>query len=741
MTNHAETFNFKSGKWINAPFAALDDIDHTELLTSRGAPWVRTTFESSTNKNAKLYFSAPGWCEIYINGYRINKTVLTPVVTQLTARTGYLCVDVSKYLKSGKNAVAVLLGNGWFNCQTKENWEFQLAPWRAEPILLLSIEDENGNILTASNKTWKGAPSFITMNSLRNGEFQDTRIGLEPDFVSDPDFDDSDWENVFIANPPSGTLTLEDCEQCIIAEQFQPVKKSWLNAYCFVYDFGKNLSGWCELEAEGVSGSEIIVEYGEKLRANGDLDTEEIKIFVKSGNFQTDKYILNGKGIQHLRPHFTYHGFRYVRITTSPRVEIHNITADFIHNDFSQLGNFVTTNKELTWLQNAITHSYLCNYTGIPTDCPHREKNGWTGDANLALESGLWNFDVRKAAIHFGRMLMDAQRPSGQLPGIVPTGGWGYNYGPAWDGYIFEAAYQLWMFYCDDTLIREQYDNMSKYISFCLWKEDDGVLNYGLWDWCAYDESHVPETSLTSTGFYHQTIQRMEEFAEIIGRNDDIRKWQSLKEKVKTNFIKKFIQNDGGCGNNSVTALATALFFKLTPKPDATMNKLLDLLQMNEYIADFGILGAKMTGRVLGEMGRLEELFKLFTQPRFPGWIHWMNQGATTLWENWNGRESQTHVMYGDPSACFFRYFAGIRPTAPGFSKVEICPAVNVSGLSDFNCHYQTPHGIITSQLSTNNGQRKYTCKIPENMEVLLKLPGQSPMIINQENNDRSYSV
>ena len=276
-----------TGKWICAPFAEPDGLDRTELFTSRGAPWLRTTFTcSKVPKGAMLYVAAPGWCEVYINGFRAGDQVLSPVVTQLTERTGYLCLEVGNLLKRGKNAIAVLLGNGWYDCQTKEVWMFHFAPWRTNPELLLQLEDGHGNVLVASSTNWKGAPSFITMNALRNGEFQDTRMGLEPEVVSQASFDDSAWRPVVKTNPPPGVLTPEECEPCVIAERIPAVSSFWRSDHCVIYDFGKNLTGWCEIEAEGPAGSELILEYGERLRASGDLDTEEIKVFAKSGFFQ-----------------------------------------------------------------------------------------------------------------------------------------------------------------------------------------------------------------------------------------------------------------------------------------------------------------------------------------------------------------------------------------------------------------------------------------------------------------------
>ena len=324
---------------------------------------------------------------------------------------------------------------------------------------------------------------------------------------------------------------------------------------------------------------------------------------------------------------------------------------------------------------------------------------------------------------------MDAQRPSGQLPGIAPTGGWGFNWGngPAWDSYIFEDAYQLWQFYGDDTLIREQYDKLARYLDYCRWHDTDGVVDFGLGDWGPAFESHAPETAVVVTGFYYLDVRRMTQFAQLLGKADDLAWWETLARRIRDGFNARFAHADGGCANNSVSALATTLYFELTTTPKKTLDKLLKLLKKEDYIADFGITGAKFTGRALGESGHLEELLKLFTQNKFPGWIHWKEQGATTLWEEWNGNSSQTHIMFGDPSACIYRYFAGIQPAAPGFAKLNLKPAVALAQLKDFDCSYEAPQGKIISRLATVRGQRKYTCRVPKGIEATLELPGKKP--------------
>ena len=723
MTSSSSKINWQ-GKWITSDIMPSDGlIAPLASVDSRGAPWLRSNFVCSGKSHAiGLYIAAPGWFECYINGMQVGDQVLSPIVTQFTERVSYLFLDITGFVDPGENAIAVLLGNGWYNCQTGDVWHFHDAPWRNLPSLLLQIEElDTGKVLLSSGPHWKAAKSPVVLNALRNGEWQDTRI--DDTGISLPTYDDSQAPNACIANPPPGILTQEECESCVIAKHIAPVK-SWRNGEWTVYDFGKNLTGWCEFDAHGPAGQKVILRYGERITDSGELTQSVIDPFCKTGRFQEDRYILNGAPMQKsLHPHFTYHGFRYVAVfpndtATPDQAEIQNLTACFIHNDFANAGEFHTSHKMLDKIQQVNRHTYLCNYTGIPTDCPHREKNGWTGDANLAFETGAWNFHTKDAARHFAQLLMDCQRPSGQLPGIAPTGGWGYNWGsgPAWDSYIFEAAYQNWMMAGDDSILRTHYEGMKRYLDYCRqWHDIDGVVDFGLGDWCPFRQNSMPAVALTSTGFYYQDTLRMREFAKYLGNDEDEKFFTAEAKRIRAGVNKRFAHTDGGYDNDSLTALATPLYFGFAKSPKKTLNKLVKLLREVHHISDYGILGAKFVPRVLGENGLQQDLLTLLTQPEMPGWGYWMNLGATTFREQWNGNDSQDHIMFGDPSACIFRYLAGITPTSPGFKDFSLTPAVDLEELTDFDCSYESPYGVIQSTLkTTKKGNRIYSCTIPK---------------------------
>lgn len=713
----------KQSRWING-----ENARHP--CGQAGAPFLRRSFLlESQPACAVLKLCTPGWHELYVNGQKADDRVLAPVVTQLDRHVSVVQYEVAHLLRAGKNVIAVLLGNGWYNPDTPCDWDFHHASWRDHPKLLCELLVD-GDVRIVSGKDWKVCASPILFNQLREGETYDARLKI-PGAMT-PETDDSHWPSAILCHPPAGQLIHEDLEPCRITQKIPFVEKHWLSAVDAVYDFGVNLTGWCEITVKGPVGAEVILQYSESCRDNFDIDTKGTDHHVHTGRFQEDRYILKGGGqAETWHPRFTYHGFRYVRIKSgmNAEVQILNIEACFIHNDFASCGKIETSDDTLAKLQELTRRSYLCNFTGIPTDCPHREKNGWTGDAQLAMETGLWNFDSRKAYHHFIRMLADAQRPSGQLPGIVPTGGWGYNWGsgPAWDALLFEGPYQLLRFTGDNSAIHEHYDVMKRYLDYCQSMEDDGCAPFGLGDWNPWDERRMAPFELTSTCYYYSDAVRMAFFARCCENAKDADDYEKLATHIRKGFLHRFDNGDGTFANRAVTAQGAALYFSLAPNPELTAQLLVEAVRANSHKADFGILGAKYIPRVLADYGYANDAYRLLVQPECPGWGFWIRRGATTLWESWTGRSSRNHIMFGDVSAWMFEYPGGIRPDihAPGFERLTIHPHF-ITGIDHFSAQYQSLRGMIRCFWKHHSDGIHCKLNVPQNVRARVILPGIS---------------
>ena len=301
------------------------------------------------------------------------------------------------------------------------------------------------------------------------------------------------------------------------------------------------------------------------------------------------------------------------------------------------------------------------------------KKNGWTGDAHIAAETGLFNFDAAGSYAQWLDSLVDVQRPSGQIPGIVPSCGWGYNnIGPTWDSALLLIPWYVYLYTGDDSVIQKHYGAMIKYLDYCTQMADEHIISFGvLGDWCHVNPERMVDRALTDTAYYYVDALLLAKFADMLGDNDNSRYYSELSDKIKTAFNNKFYKGNGIYAEGEQTAMGCALYQGLVDESLKTevVERLADAVEAAGVKPDFGILGAKYIPRVLADNGHAELAFKLITQPEFPGWVNWLNQGATTLWEFWDGAGSQNHIMFGDISAWFYQYLAGIVPDAakPGF--------------------------------------------------------------------------
>ena len=713
------------GRWINAGMTMATPTD-----TMPRAPYLRKTFVCSTKpKKASVFLCGLGWHVLYVNGRKADDRVLAPAATQFDKHVSFIEYDVAQLLKKGKNAIAVLLGNGLFNCRV-HMWSFDKAPWRDYPKLLCDVVAD-GKTVAKSDAGWKVHDSPVTFNEFRNGQYYDARLEV-PGFAA-PELDDSGWKAAALCMPPGGRPIRETMPPCKVMQSYAPVEKRFVSCWETTYDFGTNLTGWCRIRVKGEAGTTVRVLYSELIDPiSWHIDRQEIAPYKNFGQFQTDEYILKGdpKGEEY-EPSFTYHGFRYAQVWLYGKAELLDIRAQFVHTAFAEAGKFESSDAMLNTLQRNTQQSYRSNFTGIPTDCPHREKNGWTGDAALAAETGLWNYDMAESYAHFVQIVADTQRPNGQLPGIAPTGGWGFNWGggPAWDNILFEYPYQVYLFRGDSTLIEQYYDNFKLYLEYCESRSEDYLLDFGLGDWCHWDRAAITPVEVTSSGYYYQNVLRTAFFADLLGKTEDAADCRKLADKIHRSFLRKFANEDGTFADGALTATAAALYFGLVEerKAEKSVGALVKQVREQEHKANFGILGAKYIPRVLAEYGYADDAFEIITQKEFPGWGWQAEHGATSLWEEWNGKNSRNHIMYGDISAWMYQYLGGLRPMqeTPGFRTMVIRPCF-VKQLQWVKMSHKSPYGEIRTEWKRTGKQIECKFEIPKGCEADIVLPGKT---------------
>jgi alpha-L-rhamnosidase len=407
-----------------------------------------------------------------------------------------------------------------------------------------------------------------------------------------------------------------------------------------------------------------------------------------------------------------------------------NLRALAVHTDLESTGSFECSNAVLNDIQRCTRWSYVNNFHGHPTDCPQREKNGWTGDAHLAAEAGLYNFEPSASYTKWMRDFHDEQRPTGEVPGIVPTGGWGYKWGngPAWDSAYVLIPWYLYQYRGDQRILTEHYDRLKLYVDYLTTRATNGIVKIGLGDWCPA-KTKTP-TEITSTGYYYADAVIVSKIATLLGKKEDSVRYAALATDIKKAFNRAFFNpQTKQYGAGSQTALSCALYQGLVePQHIAavTANLVADVTAQKGHL-DCGILGTKYLLHALTDNNRADIAYTVASQTTAPSWGNWIKRGATTLWEDWEGKSSLNHIMFGDISAWFFGTLAGIRPdlAAPGFKKIIIRPTP-VGDLKWARASHDSMRGRIVSDWKREREKFILDVTIPANTTATVFIPAKN---------------
>ena len=672
---------------------------------SNAAPcYVRSFDLAEKPASAEARVAAAGWFELRVNGVKAGDDVLEPVTGQPDRRISETVHDITPLLKVGANEIEVLVGNGWFGCGIpKDEWGFHAASWhRGVPPSVRAEIVIDGKTVLATDESWRVYDSAVVFSALRCGEAYDARReGVRT----------NERTAGVLRYPPSAEISPGVAVPCRAKESYAPVRTLTAPDGDAVYDFGHNIAGWCEIAVSGEAGAKVSIDMDESLTATNSLLGHVTEYVDSPFGVQHDEYVLRGGADETWHPRFVYHGFRYAKVRITGRAKLLSIRARFVHSDFKDAGEIETSDASFTKLQDAVRRSYLSNFVGIPTDCPHREKNGWTGDAQLACETGLWNFQAKDSYAHFLRMMLDAQRPNGAVPCILPCSesfGFGWGSGPAWDAALFEIPRQIRRFTGDIGPAKAAYPAMKRYLAFIRSQLDaSGLLKYGLGDWCHRDGRTAVDSRFTDSACLYHFHRELAAWAREFGEHDVAAEQDGFAETLRENFNREYYRGDGLYANGEWTALAAPLYFNgLCAKGEE--RKVADLLvkKVREFghQCDFGILGAKWVPRALSEYGYIDDAWRLFVHEKGCGYMAWFASGEDTLWETWGGSASHNHIMFGDFSAWAYEYLAGIKILEPGFAKIAIRPHP-VPGVARFVAKVRTPRGEIAAGWRSEGGE------------------------------------
>ncbi|MDR2470004.1 MAG: family 78 glycoside hydrolase catalytic domain, partial [Tannerella sp.] len=496
-----------------------------------------------------------------------------------------------------------------------------------------------------------------------------------------------------------------------------------------------------ELRIKGDAGMEVRLRHAEIRRPGDSLYMKNLTAHYRpkdtSDPFQTDIFILSGKGEEVFMPRFNYKGFQYVEVTADRPFTLTKdaLTGWFMHSDVPPVGRVETSSPLINQIWQATNNSYLSNLFGYPTDCPHREKNGWTGDAHVAIETALYNFDGITVYEKWLADHRDEQQPNGVLPNIVPTGGWGYHWanGLDWTSTIALIPWQIYLFYGDSRLLFDCYENIKRYVDYVDHLYPSGLTNWGLGDWIPV-KSKTP-VEFTSTLYYYTDALILSRAAKLFGKEKDEAHYTALAEKIKTAFNNKYLDKDRSMYDEGLqTELSTVLHWGVVPDALKTgvAAHLAKRVEKDSCRIDVGLLGSKTILNALSENGYADLAYTLASRDTYPSWGYWIKHDqATTLYEDWTaigtGNEtSLNHIMFGEIGAWLYKALGGIHPDPahPGFSNILLRPHF-VKDLSYSTVTFQSPYGEISSKWERKKKDVIYKVTVPPNATADFSVPSE----------------
>ncbi len=700
------------------------------------APYFRKVFTVKSAADAQIKIAVCGFYKLYINGEDITKGALAPYISNPDDMVYYDSYTVK--LTEGENVIGVVLGNGFVNNPAGWVWEYDTAIFRSAPHFALQLI--SGDTVIESDTTFKTAPSPIIFDDYRYGEHYDANRKL--DGWNKKGFDDSKWNDALLATTPRGEIRECEAEPITVQKELKAISVTKVDGG-YIYDFGQNCAGVCRLNIKGTKGQRVEMRYGELL-IDGKLDIEYIWFpkNAKGVHWGTDEklihkdvYICCGDGEESYTPLFTYHGFQYVYVTGINEDQATNdlLTYLVMNSNLKACGGFSTSDKTLTALYDMTVRSTLANFYYFATDCPQREKNGWTADAALSAEQTLLKFDASTSYREWMRTVCKAQNTQGALPGIVPTGGWGFNWGngPAWDSVLAILPYFNYKYHGDKQIINECAPAFVKYLHYLTTRNDEnGLLAIGLGDWCHVGERYTqPKAPLivTDTIMAVDIANKMALMFDAVDMKPQADFARAIAKAYREAFRKNLIDFDtmtvnGECQSSQAMALYYGLFEE--QEKEVAFERLLEFIHQFDDHMDVGVLGARIIFHVLSDFGYADLALKMIARPDFPSYGYLVELGLNTLWEKFTREpmESLNHHFWGDITSWFVKVLVGIdyNPDASDLKRVDIKPHI-VDSLNDVSAYYDSIYGRVESSWKKDGDKVVLSVKAPDDMAGIIE--------------------
>jgi alpha-L-rhamnosidase len=737
------------GAWISAGEDPDQDFDpptgeqYDDLANGLApSPYLRKVFSLDRPvRRARLYATARGVYELSINGQRVGEDVLAPGWTDYDQRVQYQTYDVTQLLAEGPNVLGAVLGDGWFAGFVGFDPKHRGALYGPRPQLLaqLDVEYEDGTAEgITTDGSWRRSTGPILFSDLLMGESYDAR--KEMPGWAEPGFGDSDWYGVEVEEIGDSNLVAQPDEGIRVTEEVEAKTVTEPRDGVYVFDMGRNMVGWVRLTVEGEAGTEITLRHAEAMNPDGTIYTTNLR-----SARATDRYILGGGSEEVYEPRFTFHGFRYVEVTGYPgEPPLGVVTGRVVHSATPPSGSFGCSSPMVNELQENIVWGQRGNFLSVPTDCPQRdERLGWMGDAQVFVRTASFNMDVAAFFEKWMTDVEDAQSHEGAFPDVAPllkgSGLIDLRWGaPAWGDAGVIVSWTIYRTYGDTRIIERHYDAMTRWMEYLRGANPDLIRknrmgnNYG--DWLSPKGDHTPK-HLLATAYWAYDTKLMAEMAEALGREDDAREYRNLNENIKAAFNGAYVSSEGRIEGDTQTCYLLALHMDLLPEElrSAAADHLVRTIEREDWHLSTGFVGVGYLCPVLTETGYTDVAYRLLENETYPSWGYTVKNGATTIWERWDGwteengfqspnMNSFNHYSLGSVGEWLYRYAAGIDLGTPGYGRIVIHPRPGGS-LTHARAEYDSVRGLVSSSWKIEDDRFVLEVLIPPNTTATVHVP------------------
>jgi alpha-L-rhamnosidase len=738
----------RPGDW-NAKWIGLDKAIGTDRPDQQhrvlSARYLRKEFNLDKKvKRAMAYIVGLGTYELYLNGEKVGDQVLSPGLTDFPKRSFYITYDVTDMVREGNNTAGTILGNGRYFAPSTGVPTSTLTYGYPKMLLQIAVQYEDGSEETiVSDESWKiTTDGPIISNNEYDGEFYDARKEL-PGWNQNG-YDDSGWMQAELVDNPSAELSAQMTQPIRVTGTLKPVGLTNPEPGVWVFDMGQNMVGWTEIKVRAEEGTKITQRFAETLKEDGTLYLDNLR-----DARVTDTYIAKGHDVESYAPRFVYHGFRFVELTGYPVTpELSMLEGSVVNDDLPLVGSFECSNKLINQIYKNAYWGIRGNYRSIPTDCPQRdERQGWLGDRAAGSKGETYVFGVHNLYRKWLVDVFDSQRETGSISDVNPAYWPLYNDNVTWAGTPVILVKMLFDQYGDAEVIEKSYSSLKKWMDYMVqtYMVDDIMPrdNYG--DWCVppidpkvihtKNPDRLTDGDYIGTAYFCHMLELMEGFAALLGKADDESYFNELHSKMKAGFNKKFFNQETRIySNNSATANILALAFNLVPEQykEVVFNNLVEKIEVEHHShITTGLIGQQFFNRTLTDHGRADLAFTVNTQMDYPSYGYMIENGATTIWELWNGNtadpamNSGNHVMLlGDFLIWLYEDIAGISPDPqnPGFKHIIMKPTL-IEGIDFVKATHKSPYGMIKSEWVKTPEDFDWQITIPANTTATIYIP------------------